>query len=115
MHTMQSVDDCTTLLSSASRRRMPIAYDTARQVCRSRVRTVTATKISATTIMGVTVSSMNRPEEKATPDTTGIAASASVSTARLRGHLVPYNDVASAAHIPRITSESHIGGTRGAP
>ena len=57
MQTMQSVEDSTTLFSSASRRRMPMAYASARQVCWSSERIVAATnKLPSTTANGTTSS-----------------------------------------------------------
>ena len=60
MHTMQSVDDSTTLFSRASRRLTPSAYASARQVCSSSERIVAATNVAASTSANGATSSTTR-------------------------------------------------------
>jgi hypothetical protein len=59
-HTMLSVEDCTTLFSKASRRRMPTANDKARQVWVSSQITVTATNSRPTISIGAAASISRR-------------------------------------------------------
>src|SRR5688572_4719173 len=115
MHMMQSVEDCTTLLSKASRRRMPTAKDTARQVCISSQRNVTATNNSTTTSVGAAASSRRRCETNAYIDSAAMPPHNSSSTARLRRQLDANSAAASSAHSASNKMEVQDAGRRGAP
>src|SRR5262245_61006375 len=107
MHRMLSVEDCTTLFSSASRRRMPMAYDSARQVWISSERSVAALNSSPMITIGAAHSISSRWDENPYSEIAPAAAINSASTPRLRRQFAPNSSAASAAQDASNSSEVH--------
>ena len=97
MHTMQSVDDCTTLLSNASRRRMPSASANERHMRVSNQRTEATANSKVTTSMGATVAITSRCCSHTSTETAAMEAYNSASTSRLRRQFELNNSHASSA------------------